>query len=514
MGLDKFSFTPYDNYDINYSSFWGPGFLYHGQTTLSPFWQPNQLRYKLGQNQLYARAWTDSGKSWTIDRTSPTLTTDLSVSGNNITISWSSNDKIKMTENGNLNTIVGYVFATDPDSRSLTISSASTTSGTLSHVTSPFKPDHTNGSGDKIGVFKDGYNYLFKVRDINSANSSGSITINVNDQAVGALLFYITVFDDAGNIVHNGENGEDGEIKQDLNDWISTSGGLAYSSGGASFTVKDLAAGAWNNLLPPSGYGINPGLVPPKVNFTSEMWGISSGLPATLAPRSPDGSYGLGGFVDLNIVNGYYALLSEAYERNKKNLEGTVQEVTNVTTFSYAISNYCSKEFCVFLTNSDVQINQNFACDKKALMFIRGSLSINPPLKNSQSGDIFSASNGCIFVVSGDVNILPGSNASSGSSFGYDKVNGYMFTDGQFIIKDEEDKRPGDPIIDGVYVNGGLQSSKRNSKGVVLKRYLRLEDRLKYPLLAIDLHPKYGLIGEAFFGKEYILQVVEMGIKP
>jgi len=71
-----------------------------------------------------------------------------------------------------------------------------------------------------------------------------------------------------------------------------------------------------------------------------------------------------------------------------------------------------------------------------------------------------------------------------------------------------------DPIIDGVYINGGLQSYKGDGKSILFRRYLRLEDRLKFPLLAIDLHPKYGILGEKFFGKEYIIQAVESGVKP
>ncbi len=149
-------------------------------------------------------------------------------------------------------------------------------------------------------------------------------------------------------------------------------------------------------------------------------------------------------------------------------------------------------------------------------MFINGDLTINPPLKNSAGSDSLSAKNGCIFVVSVDVKILEGGDASNNTSFKYDKVNGYILADGQIIIGDESYKRDHntDPIIDGVYVNGGLQSSKSNDdKSILFNRYLRLEDRLKFPLLAIDLHPKYGILGEEFFGSRYIIQTIELGVK-
>jgi len=295
-----------------------------------------------------------------------------------------------------------------------------------------------------------------------------------------------------------------------------TSGGLAYSAGGTSFTAKELASGVWNNVLPPSSYGSNPGLIPPDVNLTSEMWGQMDRL-IYFNPRRPFHSYSLI-FNGIKLVeeDSYYTLLLDSYEKNKKNLGDSVQEIMDVMTFSTAVSNYCSKEYCVFKSTGNVIIiNSNFACNKKTLMFIDGSLEIKPPLKNSIGTDILSGMNGCIFVVQGNVNIKEGSNASN-SGFGYDKVNGYILADGQIIIEDESDKRAPntDPIIDGVYVNGGLQSSKNDDKSILFNRYLRLEDRLKFPLLAIDLHPKYGILGEEFFGSKYIIQTVELGVKP
>ena len=118
--------------------------------------------------------------------------------------------------------------------------------------------------------------------------------------------------------------------------------------------------------------------------------------------------------------------------------------------------------------------------------------------------------------MSGNVSILDGGDASNNNtSFKYDKVNGYILADGQIIIEDEESKRvPNtDPIIDGVYINGGLQSLG-SDKSIVFNRYLRLQDRVKFPLLAIDLHPKYGILGEKFFGSKYIIQIIELGVKP
>jgi len=514
MGLDKFSFTPYDNYDIDYGNFWSKGFLYDDpskQEDFSPFWRPNQLRYKAEQGQIYARAWSYTEKTWAIDRTSPILDTNTSVSGNSITLSWNASDEINGERDGNLNTIVGYVFSSVQDARNIRITGSSSSSGLLTLHPSPFKPDSSNGSSDKIGVFKDGSGYLFRVTNINSNANSGDITININDEANGSLLFYLTAFDDAGNIFQSGE------VKQDLNDWMATSGGLAYSTGGTSVTAKDLTEVIWSGTLPPSNYGSNPGLIPPDVNFTSEMWGQVDRL-INFIPSSPLHSYSQI-FEGIKLEEGYYTLLMDLYEKNKKNLGNNVKEMMDIMAFSNAVSNYCSdREYCVFRYNnssSNVIINQDFACNKKTLMFINGNLTINPPLKNSTGTDTLNSKNGCVFVVGGNVNILDGSDASNNTSFKYDNVNGYILADGQIIIGDETNKRvPNtDPIIDGIYVNGGLQSLGSN-KSIVFNRYLRLEDRLKFPLLVIDLHPKYGVLGEKFFGSKYIIQTIELGVKP
>ncbi|HPP19059.1 MAG TPA: hypothetical protein PLT51_03730, partial [Candidatus Dojkabacteria bacterium] len=398
--------------------------------------------------------------------TAPTLNTNVTVSGNSITLSWDASD------DRNLYAIVGNIFTSGDDVKTITVSTQ--TIGVSLHDPATFSLNSENNGVDenKIGILNNMDVSLFQVdSNIDGTEHSGSVTLNINHEAQNSLYFFITVFDDAGNIAQSEE------IKQDLNDWMVTSGGLAYSNGGTSFTVKDLAEGTWSGILPPSSYESNPGLIPPDVNFTSEMWGQMDRL-INFIPESPLNSYSLI-FKGIKLVeeNSYYTLLLDLYERNKKNLGNSIQEIIDVMTFSTAVSNYCLNEYCVFKydDNSNVVIEQGFACNKKTLMFINGNLTIKPPLKNSTGTDTLSNKNGCIFVVSGNVYIKEGSNASN-SGFGYDNVNGYILADGQIIIDDESYKRDHntDPIIDGVYVNGGLQSSKSNDdKSILFNRYLR-----------------------------------------
>jgi len=112
--------------------------------------------------------------------------------------------------------------------------------------------------------------------------------------------------------------------------------------------------------------------------------------------------------------------------------------------------------------------------------------------------------------------VQDGKNMSS-TSLGYDIIYGYILADGQIIIEDESDKRllPNtNPIIDGVYINGGLSSSYKEDVGIIINRYLRVEEKLTYPVLVIDYHPKYGVIAEKFFGRRSTIKTVEIGVKP
>ena len=68
LGLDEFSFVPYDYYSQRFTD------ETHLQK-LSEYWQPNQMRYKEDpvMGQTYAREWSDTGVVRTIDRASPSF---------------------------------------------------------------------------------------------------------------------------------------------------------------------------------------------------------------------------------------------------------------------------------------------------------------------------------------------------------------------------------------------------------------------------------------------------------
>ncbi|MDD2270580.1 MAG: hypothetical protein PHG60_03315, partial [Candidatus Dojkabacteria bacterium] len=113
-------------------------------------------------------------------------------------------------------------------------------------------------------------------------------------------------------------------------------------------------------------------------------------------------------------------------------------------------------------------------------------------------------------VVKGTVSIQPGSRASTITAFRYDRINAFIVSDGVITIAHDPDSST---IVDGVYINGGL-ISKGGGDSIDIRRYLRLEERLVYPVFAIDLHPKYGILAEKFFGNSYVIRSTEVGLKP
>jgi len=484
MGLDKFSFTPFDNYDID----------------LSPYWQSNQLRYKPEQGQLYARDWSYTEQTWTIDRMGPYI--EAFAFGvpeeNKLEVHWNVND------DRSLYAIVGNIYlSTGPLAKQIILS---TDELNLSlHDPNQFFPEPV----DQEDIGKLNGDWAFKVGpDINSLSNESTLYIDVGDNTDGRFEIYLTVFDDAGNMSNIG-------ITINIADWFATAGGVAYSAGGSNFSTKDI------NIEGPLPYpSSNPGLSLDKADSSSELWAEAGNSdPASLVKSLASKSYNITRYLGYKLTTeGYYNYLREDYMMNKQNVVdmGLEEVFPESPTLSGSLNDICNnKPYCMFEYTGNLQVEDDVICDNRSLIFVGGDLTIETPLKNTNDNQV-SNKNGCIFVVKGDVTVQNGENMSS-TSLGYDIVHGYILADGQIIIEDESDKRllPNtDPIIDGVYINGGLSSSYKEDVGIVINRYLRVEEKLTYPVLVIDYHPKYGVIAEKFFGRKSTVKAVEIGVKP
>ena len=506
MGLDKFSFTPYDNYSINYSTYWASNFDLNGNDDFSPFWEDNQLRYRTtpAVAQTYARAWTNSGKIWTLDFTNPRVVSlTKSISGNKINVAWEVNNN---GDGRDLYSVVGNIYSSGTDLErkpvNIDINSSSHTIS-LINGTGIFTPPSSTGSNAIVGKLNSGWSFKVEPSNLNSVTNTGSISIDVGDNTKGFIYIYLHVFDYAGNVVSS-------SVSENMLDRFLTGGGLSFSPSTTFAQLTPLDDSLWSGVLPPYA---NPseGLLRKNAGLTSEMY-ANLGNPLNSIQAK---SYGITGFTNwLNTTSSLYDSLLRKYELHKKYIEAELTE-NNISSPTSTLPS-CSTTYCTYNSPGDLTVNPGLICNKKALIFVDGNLIINPPMHSELVISNLSNINGCIFVVRGTVSIQPGSRASTITAFRYDRINAFIVSDEVITIQHDPYPSPllnPNKIVDGVYINGGL-ISKGGGDSIDIKRYLRLEERLVYPVFAIDLHPKYGILAEKFFGNSYVIRSTEVGLKP
>jgi hypothetical protein len=340
----------------------------------------------------------------------------------------------------------------------------------------------------------------FKVSNISGTGYNGELTVDVGSNNKGKLHFVLTVYDDAGNM------SPATQYEVDLNDWFATTGGLAYSKEGTSFVAKETTTD-WSNTLPPFSSSV---LVSSKGDFSTEMW--ANDIEMLIKSDTVD-SYTINGHKGYGNMSYYSMFYTQIQKKRVEDTDIFVKEIQGNgrkdINGSISGEGFCSegsdKEYCVLMFPDDLNIEKGMVCDKKAAIFVGGNLNINTSFGNTSNSLVPSASNGCIFIVKGTININQGEKKSSSTSLGYDVINGYFLVDGIATINQESVS-----IFDGVYINGGLHSQT----GIEIDRSLRLVERLHYPALAIENHSKYGVIAGKLFGSGVNMQKVEVGVKP
>lgn len=450
MGLDVFSFTPYDNYTFPASENW--------PSTVVDYWPVNKLRYRSTPEvaQTYARDWAYSnpgwlGNKWTVDKIAPVIDfinntpSVSSVIGNTIKIEWNATDE------KSLYSIVGNIYTTAEliDIGDISIVQASPGVTLQYGLGGKFTPTLSTSSGNLIGNLDTGWH--FKVNPDIGSSHTGSITIEIGENREGSLIFYLTAFDDAGNVSMPQYN----DSVFNIDDWLVTDGGLVYSQGGSTFVTKTFTTDpGWTGILPPFTALATESLRYDLADLSSELFaqGPSSLDPSSLVNSSLTGSYNIRNYTETKVKS-YYNNFLEAYERNKSKLGNDIKEYEINSDFELNQKNqlnpYCGPsnqtEYCVLKIAGNVIINgsepKNFACDRKSAIFVNGNLSINPPILDEST-------TGCIFIVSGNVLIGEGTDAALSTDFAYDVINGYILADGKITVENEITKvSPVDPDL-------------------------------------------------------------------
>ena len=221
---------------------------------------------------------------------------------------------------------------------------------------------------------------------------------------------------------------------------------------------------------------------------------------------------------DLNSV--WYDYLFDKVAKNQKTtiVPQPAKVIASGTTMSAALGASPDTKYGVEI-NGDLSIDTNVKCDLRALIFVKGSLSINPDFTIKAAQDtlpiINQAYNGCMFIVKGSASIGLGSvktnlATSSSTLAGYDLIEAFILTDTAFNAP--ADGHGAGKKGDGLYINGGLvANSTMNGATSSIKRDIVQEGNNLQPATFFNLDPRYKLtFSEDFASRDY--EIREYGL--
>jgi hypothetical protein len=235
--------------------------------------------------------------------------------------------------------------------------------------------------------------------------------------------------------------------------------------------------------------------------------GIGSiGLPTSPVKSIDTFSYMLRPYNVEDPKNGYYQTYKGYFDRRKTYIPNLKEDLGDFDTLQGSLSTLGGgvgqNEIASVEADEDLTVNKNFKCDRRGVFFVKGNLTIKGKITN---GDL--NRDACIFVVNGNVTIENGNNASD-STMKYDEINAYILADGKIEILEQIESS----IYDGIFIDGGMHSL--NEEGVIIKRSLKLADRLRFPVLVVKQNSKYGVLSRSLFGSSILLQSIEVGVRP
>jgi hypothetical protein len=261
--------------------------------------------------------------------------------------------------------------------------------------------------------------------------------------------------------------------------WISSSEGSVYATGGYSgITLQNVST-----LNPP---------------ITLAAYGYDYSKPVNLAEfilyagntSLPVGFRSENNFVGTNYTNDALKVAgsSTLYAYMKENI-ATKGTITNLTLAQLNSGNMhtqlavAQNALVIRERIGDFAINSGAICNVKGVFLISGNLTIDPDVIKS------GATNGCIYIVGGNVTVGAGLRKNSAAALAsevtaYDVIEGLFIVDGQFNAPLDvfNDGRKGD----GLYLRGGLISER-----VALGRDLTGYSNTRQPSEVFVYDPRY-----------------------
>ncbi len=465
MANDVFGFTPWDNYQDQ------------GVRDRLDY-EPNEIRM--------TNLWSKGAQQWGVDLTRPSVSKLETIvrSSTGLSVDWEGQD---MQSDISYSVGNGFRLKDGLVKNSPVIYPA----GSGRSITLNFQT-----SSDVVGKIGGG-NIIWEKANV----KSGSEMIDLVDNRGGYVDFYVTVYDRGGNYTTQNTRFKIGE-------WIETMGGFFYSKEGAYLDTRKIAPGLWSQRQLFDSYGIKED----KVDLGTELLAGNVENPTSISIvnyLASNGSYraiNYAGFRKSDAYYGYMGKLQEL-EDSSRLVKVSLPTLSGNLSDNCADRQKCKSGIVINTVEGNLTVNSNFRCDTKSVMLVSGNIYVNPDVTNVDN------KSACVFIAGENIYIKEGTR-KSGSSIGFDILNGYFLADS--TIRIEKENKSSDERTDGLFIEGGLVSfgtDPNENASIMLKRELHLADRLPYPVLNIVHQAKYGKLMEEVFGGERLVFKSEIGFK-
>lgn len=303
--------------------------------------------------------------------------------------------------------------------------------------------------------------------------------------------------------------------------WISSKGGLMYTSGGTSFDLISLYTnGSLTERLSNDTYWSLPYAVyKSDADLTTELVTSSSPTVNNLLHSTRLNSTRLVNKTDSNNREGYWfdrltARLGSQIEKDSTKYDVVVAPgdltvsgtATSISQGGVTCSATSGKN-CIVEVGGNLTVNSGFSCNARTLFVVSGTITINPDVTAS------SMSFGCMFLSRDDVTITAGTfKSSTGTYARFDLFEGFVITDGQILMPAGDS---GQPRRDGLKVTGSLLAFDRSGgRSFIVGRNLTLVDANAFPAVAMHFDNRYLNFATTFFGGNTDGYKSEVGFKP
>lgn len=400
--------------------------------------------------------------NWGVDLISPaaTVTTPVYNADGTFSVNWSSTDNLS----GVKNNIYSYITATEPDSLINEVGF-----GDITPIigTTPAPPTVSNGRittpnlttktyRDVRPELGSQFNFIMHVED-NACNKTST-----NSESVGTQPWLLSY---KGSTSSN--SGIVGVVPNQTNFTIP---GTSDSSSNFVSTYNLISG---NALLPNrklSKYEqytrnyFNAGALPPSDSGFTSWYDYTLAMIQRNVPQTNN----------RGTLNGQTTFNS-----------GNISQ-TNVTVNGSGISLTFpgqQKGNNYLIVNGNATFNQGFVCDRNIVIFVTGTVTINPDFNVNGTN--------CVVISRENITIQNGSNKtgnvslSSSTLASYDIVNGFLVTDGN-VITQTDNGNGNTRKWDGLQITGGLVA-----KDFVLQRSINLSANALQPATIVIHDPRY-----------------------